>query len=37
MNGVIRLERWDGVPEAGSAAAAGVAAAEAEIASWEPR
>ena len=35
MNGVVRLERWDGVPEAGSAAAAAVAAAEAEIAGFE--
>jgi 5,6-dimethylbenzimidazole synthase len=35
MNGVVRLERWDGVPEPGSAAAGDVAAAEAEIAGWE--
>jgi len=35
MTGVVRLERWDGGPEAGSAAAAAVAAAEAEIAGFE--
>jgi 5,6-dimethylbenzimidazole synthase len=34
MRGVVRLERYDGVPEEGSEAAAAISAAEAEIARW---
>ena len=35
MDGVVRLERWDGAPVAGSETSEAVTAAEAEIAGWE--